>query len=343
VHSAPIVAGAYHDRLAPQVRACVQKVTRLDAELWNGKRPIESFAPSELDEYRETNGPAFDVSKQARGGTRAIKAQSECPFKAFATFRLRASLPEDASFGFDALDRGKFVHTALENVWKELKSSTALHAATPAQIWELVQMAVGKTLENQDGTEFYAQTSQVERDRLQQLIYDWLMTVERERTVPFTVDSAEEPMHITLGGLPLRVRMDRVDRLEDGGLVLIDYKTGGNINKNRLVGERPAEPQLLIYAAAQERNVDGVLFGCLAPRELRYAGFTRCKLTKLRTVEVEKDWDAFILESRDTVEGLAREYLHGEAVIRPSKHACEYCDLAALCRKDEQENTAEED
>ncbi len=253
---AGIVYGSHRERLAPQVRA-VARVGRFDAAIWEGRKPIQSFEHSELEEYRETNGPPFDTSSEARGGTRLIKAQSECPFKAFAAHRLRAALPDDASFGFDALDRGGFVHAALETVWKELRTQERLLAATPDELRELVRAGVEKALTGQNGTEFYSEASEVERQRLEKLIYDWLVTVESIRTVPFTVESAEEPMHIELAGLPLSVRLDRIDRLNNGGLVLIDYKSGGNINKNRLIGERPAEPQLLVYAASKAGNIEG--------------------------------------------------------------------------------------
>jgi probable DNA repair protein len=341
VHAAPLIAGAYHDRLAPQVRACA-RVARLSSGVWTGKTPLESFSPTQMEEFRETSGPAFDTTREARGGTRVIKAQSECPFKAFAETRLRAVLPEDASFGFDALDRGKFVHVALEYVWRELKTQAALLATSPDDLLGLVRRSVDHALANQDTTEFYLQTSAVERERLERLIYDWLTTVERQRTVPFTVESAEQEIHITIGGLPLRVRLDRIDRLPNGAVVLIDYKTGAGINKNRLAGDRPAEPQLLIYAAAQAGPVDGLLFGCVVPRDLRYAGFTRGKLLSSTTVTPHKQWDEFLEESRENVEKLAAEYVRGEAVINPSRHNCQYCDLAMLCRKDEQQALAED-
>lgn len=343
LHAAPHIAGSYHERLAPQVRTVAGRVIRLDSETWQGKSPLESFAPSDLDEYRETHGPRFDTSQEAKGGTRLIKAQSDCPFKAFASSRLKAALPEDASFGFDSLDRGLFVHAALENVWSELKTSQALHAATPEGLDDLVGRAVDKALTSQDTTEFYSQATDVERERLHRLITDWLLTVEKARTLPFTVASAEEPMHITLGGLPLSVRMDRVDRLPNGGLVLIDYKTGADINRNRLVGDRPREPQLLIYAAAQQVDVEGLLFGCLEPRDLRLAGVTRRELIKSKRIQVQDDWPEFLQLARETVEKLAREYVAGEAVIMPSKEACGFCDLPALCRKQEQQSMAEEE
>ena len=41
-----------------------------------------------------------------RGGTYIIKAQSQCPFRAFAEMRFNAETLEDACFGLDARERG---------------------------------------------------------------------------------------------------------------------------------------------------------------------------------------------------------------------------------------------
>jgi probable DNA repair protein len=340
VHTAPTIAGSYTGRLAPQVQACA-RVGRFDAEVWNGKLPLQSFASALLEEYREAHGPAFDLTQEARGGTSIIKAQSQCPFRAFASRRLGARLPEDASFGFDALDRGSFVHAALQNVWQVLKTQQTLKATSYEDLKALIHDSVDRAVGEAHGSEFYSQASRVERERLEELLYEWLATVERDRT-PFTVESAEQELHFELGSLPLRVRMDRIDRLANGGLVLIDYKTGANITKNRLKGDRPAEPQLLVYAAAKGSQVEGLLFGSVVPRDSRWNGITRSKLVSRTTVEVCKDWDAFLRESRENVKKLANEYVTGFAVITPSKTACAYCDLPALCRKEEQALTAED-
>ena len=84
--------------------------------VWEGRLPNESFALEPLEQRPDGQAPAFVAVGEVRGGTGVIKAQSQCPFQAFAKYRLNARRPEDASFGFDALDRGSFVHKSLEIV-----------------------------------------------------------------------------------------------------------------------------------------------------------------------------------------------------------------------------------
>jgi RecB family exonuclease len=48
----------------------------------------------------------------------------------------------------------------------------------------------------------------------------------RVRETPFTVEAVECDVEVTIGPLRLRGRIDRIDRTSDGGLMLIDYKSG---------------------------------------------------------------------------------------------------------------------
>jgi ATP-dependent helicase/nuclease subunit B len=331
--SAPFVLATYSGRLSP----VAERYTRPnDAEvlLWRGKQARQSFAPVSLEEADDSRAPAFESREPARGGTSLIRAQSLCPFRAFAEYRLRASAPEDACFGFDARDRGGFVHAALRLVWRELQSQGRLRAIPEDELRAIVSESVTQAVADDRSSALHHLASSAERERLEALIVEWLR-LERGRKQSFTVETVEEERYYEVPGLRLRLRVDRVDRLQNGSVLLIDYKSGQQ-TRNKLLCPRPPEPQLLIYAAASGDNVDGVFFGELKPRAPRAVGFSREKHFDGSSVTVLKNgWDAFREESSIEVERLAKEFVSGYAAVDPLNGACQYCRIKPLCRVNE--------
>ena len=87
------------------------------------------------------------------------------------------------------------------------------------------------------------------QERLERVIAEWLQ-LERERQ-PFTVIQQEARRRVTVGGIDLSIRADRMDRLENGDSVVLDYKTG-ECSASDWFGSRPNDPQLPIYAVTAE-------------------------------------------------------------------------------------------
>jgi ATP-dependent helicase/nuclease subunit B len=129
--------------------------------------------------------------------------------------------------------------------------------------------------------------------------------------------------------------MDRIDRLTNGKLLLIDYKSGKQ-SREKLKCPRPPEPQLLVYAAAAGEDVDGVLFGELKPRELRAVGFSREKHFDSSSITVMgKGWDTYLRTAQAEVHRIALEFVSGHAAVEPLRGACQYCRIKPLCRVNE--------
>ena len=115
--------------------------------------------------------------------------------------------------------------------------------------------------------------AQLERERLARLASEWL-EIERERP-PFEVAMREESLELSAGNLQIHGRIDRVDRLEGGGLAVIDYKTG-RVSVAGWMGERPDDAQLPLYAlAAGEGDVRAVAFARLRSGDLGFSGLAR--------------------------------------------------------------------
>jgi probable DNA repair protein len=330
--AAPEVLVTFNGRLSVLAESFVANENS-KVDVWDGRLAQDAFPLATLQRISDGQAPPYVATAELRGGIGIIKAQSQCPFRAFAEYRLNARCPEDASFGFDARERGGFVHKALENVWNRLKSQTQLRNTPPHELRTLVREAILAAVNTKETGPLHQLSVLAERERLEELILEWL-SLERARNDPFTVETIEQSRKYDVPGLSLQLRVDRIDRLSNGNLVLIDYKSGAQ-TRGKLLGERPHEPQLLVYAASVGSGIDGIFFGQLKPREVKAVGFSRKKQFKGQTAEEKKDWHAYIEAGRENVSNLATDFVRGVAEVDPIKGACDYCDNKPFCRVNE--------
>jgi RecB family exonuclease len=290
----------------------------------------------------DSQGPELAPSETVRGGASLLKAQSLCPFKAFAEYRLAAQAPEDACFGFDARERGGFLHQAIENVWARLGSQSVLRAINPDDLRLLIQSSIEDAVNKGEKGALHRLVTRAEQERLERILWDWLQ-VERSRKQPFTVETVEQETQFEAPGLKLRLRVDRIDRLENGNVLLIDYKSGQQ-SRNKLKGARPKEPQLLLYAASSADPVDGIFFAEMRPNAVRAVGLSREKQFESRSVDIKKyDWNSFLEESKAEIYRLADQFVKGYAVVDPVPGVCGYCPSKPLCRIQEAGGQSEEE
>ncbi len=329
--SSQSVGIAWSGRLSPSFKSFLKNEPTA-ATLWLGKTTWASFKPALLEEQIDVQAPPFVSGPTARGGSGLVKSQSLCPFRAFAEYRLNSGSLEEGCLGFDVRERGGHLHSVLEFVWQKLATLDNLKCTPQAELEKLVQDAALQTVSPKSSS-FGKIAAFVEVERLKRVVLDWL-AIERERQQPFTVETTEEERYADLGGLKLRLRIDRVDRLRNGGLVLIDYKSGEQ-KRTKLKCPRPEEPQLLIYAAGMGSQVQGIVFAQLKRDDPRPVGLTRDKhFPKWKTVDVlGLGWEERMAESRSEVERIAAQFASGYAAVAPKTRAvCDYCAQTALCR-----------
>jgi ATP-dependent helicase/nuclease subunit B len=329
--AAPEITASYSGRLSPFAAPYAGHSASIPAR-WEGRLAREWFGGVTLEEFSDGTAPAYQAGGEVRGGTGILKSQSLCPFRAFAEYRLEAGGPNDACFGFDPMQRGGFLHKALELAWGRLRTQAQLLSLSDDGLQILAREVAAEAVDANGGDPFHRQTAQVERERLRDLLLEWLNTVEKTRTQPFAVEMVEQERYFELGGLGLRLRVDRIDRLDNGKLLLIDYKSG-ETSRSSLDDERPGEPQLLIYAAALGREVDGLFFGQLKPRCLKLVGYSREQHVPGRAMGVLREkWDGFLDSSYEHLQRIAQEFVEGHMAVRPAKGACVYCKMKPLCR-----------
>ena len=286
------------------------------------------FAARKSETVQDGQAPAL-TTNTPRGGTRILSDQAACPFRAFARHRLAALSLEEPVAGLDARARGLLLHTLMKELWGELKGSGGLQRdCVPA-----IERAAAAAVREANVEEPFAG---LERKRLAKLAREWL-EVERERP-SFEVVAMEEKRKLSVAGLELNGRIDRMDKLGAGGHALIDYKTG-RPTPNEWLGERPDDPQLPLYALSAEEDIAAVAFAKLKTGEMRYMGFSKEK-DLIPDVRPAKNWEGLVEGWKRELEPLGSGFASGDARVDPKNllQTCRYCDLQPLCRVYERVN-----
>ena len=172
------------------------------------------------------------------------------------------------------------------------------------------------------------------------MVIEWLTYVEMQRD-DFKVIYEEKQESISIAGLRLKLRIDRIDQTPEGKILLIDYKTG-NIRAGDWFGSRIQEPQLPLYAS--HLNPDAIAFAQVKRGQLNYtaASDPGISLPGIKAVKFQKHiesdrWADLLTFWRDTLTTTAQNFYSGHHAVDPFKGraTCKYCDLQTLCRVEE--------
>ena len=289
-----------------------------------------------LEVLRDDAAPAFAADVERTRGVSTLRAQSRCAFRGYAEGRLLTDRLEKPVPGFNMRERGELVHHALEYIWGQLGGSDGLAAMAPEPLDALVANGVSRAIAKQcEQRDPGARWRRREHPRMAALLNKWLV-IERLRE-PFTVEQLEQGAQVAHhGGLDFRVRIDRVDRLLDGGRVLIDYKTG--IVSPDWRGDRPDNPQLPVYALLRPESLVAVAYGMVNAGECGFVAehsrpaVFKPSRRKPSGMEGMPDFPSLIALWSARIEVIAAEFAAGHAEVAPTLRACSSCNLQPLCR-----------
>lgn len=240
----------------------------------------------------------------------------QCPYRFFALQQLGLSRAEELETDLDKRDFGLWLHAVLEQFHVALASKGQ---ATGAELGamldgssDLVTQQLG--LEPEEFLPFMAAWPAV-RD-------GYLKWWGQHQANGAAFESGEVSLMQKVGEVSLRGRVDRVDRLQQGVALVLDYKTE-SISKTRSRVKDPLEDtQLAFYAA-------------LMPDDAIRAAYVNVSERDGTNMVEQKN----LLFARDALlQGIdddMRRIRSGSPLpALGDGPACEYCDARGLCRKD---------
>jgi len=284
--------------------------------------------------------PGISDGPATNAGARILELQAKCPFRAFAETRLAAMPLEEGSAGVDARIRGLVLHRTLELLTRSLPDRSSLAAAGDGRLAEALGAALDRALEENLPPDVGVVARSLEQEWQLASVNRFLETeLQRE---DFEIVATEQRLEGTLGRLPFRLRVDRVDRVGDG-LVIIDYKTG-RPSTTHWRGARPDAPQLPLYAVLRGPEVQGVAFAAVGPERASYRGIASHaglmpgleEAERFRLTEDQQhgfDWVQITARWRAWLTALAQAYAEGDARVDPKlPRTCRTCHLGTFCR-----------
>lgn len=301
---------------------------------------LQIFASQDMEILEDDHAPAVTSDEKIRGGTFIFQAQAVCPFRAFAQVRLGATGLETPQSGLNAMERGTLLHSCLEYLWKDLQTYKALINLTKDEMNTLIDNSIELALQQHPAEQALGQRFiRIEKRRLHRLIERWL-DLEKERG-PFTVIAQEQDLKARIANLDINMQVDRIDQLDDGRHIIIDYKTG-RTSPNAWFDERPEQPQLPLYCITSPQGIDGIAFGQVRIDDMRFKGIANedphipgvVSVAEYQHEDIAASWQEQISTWQTILERLGNDFCAGKAEVAPKDPvtSCQYCECQNFCR-----------
>jgi probable DNA repair protein len=302
-----------------------------------------------LDDYQ---APPIKAGEHVSGGTGLLKAQAICPAWAFYQYRLNARKLDEPTNGLDVMERGSLVHAVLAKFWDGRTKADWQDTIPDNLKVELLVISeqVLAAFNAERNNTFSEQFLSLEAARLSKLVFAWLIEVEMLRPQGFTVLACEQEHNIEIEGISIKLIIDRIDQLDDDRLVVIDYKTGSQLDYKNWAQSNITEPQLPIYAAfilqeagsdigavcyAKVRSADHAFIGIAAADELIQgaAVFDDSRGRKVFDETSFPDWQSIIQHWKSSITATALSLKNGDAAVTfDNENQLAFCDVKPLLR-----------
>lgn len=278
-----------------------------------------------------------------QGGYGLLERQSRNPLWAYAVARLGlkalAAYPET---DLTVFVKGNFLHKVMELFYAQLCSQDLLYDDV------LVVQTLNQALEQASEIELRNVRSPALKsliiDRTRELVQRFI-AFDRDARRPFDVFARESTYSFDAHGIYLNFKVDRIDKVNDGAWLFIDYKSGKIPTLKecyeRWVGrERLIDLQLPLYASvlevAEHHEVEGVTFASLARGNVFYEGLWQSEQydgQKPESILPSHDWLNLNQIWQTKIDRLFAELAQGEASNRYyQEDDMDYCEIRPFLR-----------
>ena len=218
--------------------------------------------------------PALLAEEALGGGANTLQLALSDPLAAFIRGRLGVAFLQPQASGIPPWLRGNIIHEALQRLYAERPSrselETWLEDDLDARIGRAAAIAISRQQRHVDSV--LHELLALEQQRLRQLLRALVVAdIARE---DFVVDSVERELDFSEDGVAMTLRTDRIDRLPDNSIVILDYKTGTRRPFLTGAGE-PRGIQLVAYACALDDQVAALALINVDSREIAFDGAGR--------------------------------------------------------------------
>ena len=287
---------------------------------------------------------AAEGSGHLRAAVKRFNFQSACPLASYMVFRLFARMHDHPSPFVDAAYRGSLMHAAMEHLYRRYTGSDATPAAND------VPAAVDAALEaGLAAARLFPAALKAEKARLENLLCAWLKdTGVKPGGRPLELEWRRT---LTFASFELDVRIDRMDRLENGRVFIIDYKSGNPGAISSWARSRPGNIQLPLYAVSLDQGgavrPAGVALVSVKLGDFKALGISDDAAAVCKGVQLTgsgrgslagqfEDWTAVLDFWRSALNRLADEIRNGECRHQMyDPDALAYADLDILLRESE--------
>jgi hypothetical protein len=228
--------------------------------------------------------PPVTIEESVSGGAATIQRQMTEPFSAFAYGRLGVRPVPAITNGLPANIRGSLIHDALFRLYRDLPSRSDIADLSASDIDKRLPGILKRVFARMESSAdpVLRQLLNLEKQRVAMLLRQ-VIALDASRD-EFVIQQLEAPIELAIDQVRLRLRIDRIDRLDSGEVVVIDYKTGRRrqvLNSSR----EPDDMQLVAYACGLDDAVAGLAYVNVDSRQVDLSGAGRFFTPNL-------DWDS---------------------------------------------------